>query len=444
MDARQVIDQLIQAAIDSVRPEIFMPDVLSLSENRLQIRGQHCEGYRDSLDLDLSAFEHVYLAAVGKAAAGMAEAADRILHPYITEGVAVTKHIPASHSLDARFRIIQGGHPVPTAGSLAGADAVLEMLAKAGEKDLVLFLISGGGSALMAAPFEGISPEVYQAFCSAVLGCGADITEFNTLRKHLDRVKGGRLALQAAPAVQVTVILSDVVGSPKEVIASGPTVPDPSTYRDALEILERYEQGTHFPKEIRETLLSGLSGELPETPCVDDPVFRNAYIFLAADNRSAARAAAAKAAELGLAAEVIGENYTGDAASAGRTLAEEFREMPGPGVRIHGGETTVVLKGNGLGGRNLEMALAAVRPMAEFSGCYFVTLATDGEDGPTDAAGAIVTSETLGKALRLGCVPESYLEKNDSRHFFEKAGGVIITGSTGTNVNDLTFLIRTE
>ena len=441
MDPEKFVQELIQAAVDSVRPDFFMPETLRLSGSTLRICGQSHPGYDEHFETDLDGYEHVYLAAVGKAAFGMAAAAERTLGRYISEGIILTKQLP-SESLPARYRIFQGGHPVPNAQSAAGAEAILGMLDKAGEKDLVLFLISGGGSALMAAPVDGISLDTYQSFCTAVLGCGADIAAFNTLRKHLDQVKGGRLALRAAPARQVTVILSDVVGSPKDVIASGPTVPDPSTFRDALEILDRYSAQAVFPPEIRAALQKGSRGELSETAKPDQPVFQNSFVFLAADNRTAAEAAARKARALGLPAFVDDANYTGIASEEGLRFAERFRNGETPGVMIFGGETTVLLKGSGYGGRNLEMALAAVRPMAEFSGCALVTLATDGEDGPTDAAGAFVTSQTLAKALAAGCVPEDFLERNDSWHFFEKTGGLIKTGSTGTNVNDLAFLIR--
>ena len=444
MTAETLIHELVRSAVDAVRPEFFIPKTIGVDQNMLTIRGRKAAGYSESEVISLERFEHIYVASVGKAAVGMAEAADSLLHSRITEGIVLTKHIPSDHRLGDRYRIIRGGHPVPTEGSVRGAEAILKMLDKAGSRDLVLYLISGGGSALMVSPFDGISLEMYRDLCTGILGCGADIGEFNTIRKHLDKVKGGRLALHAAPARQVTVILSDVVGSPKEVIASGPTVPDPTTYRDALEILDRYSGKAQFPPEVREILMQGVSGELPETPGPDDEIFTKSSVFLAADNKMAADAAAKRAAELNLKAEVIAENYTGEASLCGASMPALFEKMTGPGVRIFGGETTVSLKGNGLGGRNLEMALAAVRPMAAFSGCTLVTLATDGEDGPTDAAGAVVTSETLSAALERGVDPDEYLRNNDSWHFFESVGGLIKTGPTGTNVNDLTFLIRSK
>ena len=264
MEPQKLIHELIRSAVCAVQPENFIPEVLREEEGKMLLGGEA---------FDPQQYRQIFIAAVGKAAVGMTKAVDKRLHEYITEGVVVTKHIPEQTDLGDRYRIIQGGHPVPTEGSIAGAKAILEMLDRADSDDLVLFLISGGGSALMTAPQGDISLETFQAFSSAILGCGADINEFNTLRKHLDAVKGGKLALRAAPARQITIILSDVVGSPPDVIASGPTVPDPSTYRDALEILERYSERTAFPEIIRETLLSGERGELPETLKKDDPAF---------------------------------------------------------------------------------------------------------------------------------------------------------------------------
>lgn len=444
MTTETLIHELVRSAINAVRPEFFIPDAVRINENKLSVRGREAPGYNAYEVFDLDGFDHVYVASFGKAAVGMAEEADRLLHSRITEGIVLTKHIPAVYRLDGRYRIVCGGHPVPTENSIRGAEMILEMLDKAGSRDLVLFLISGGGSALMASPLGGISLEMYRDFCSGILKCGADITEFNTIRKHLDKVKGGRLALHAAPARQISIILSDVVGSPKDVIASGPTVPDPTTYRDALDVLDRYSGKVQFPEEIREILVQGARGDLPETPGPDDEIFRNSSVFLAADNKTAAKAAAKRAAELEIWAEVVPENYTGEASVRGAFMPALFGKMDRPGIRILGGETTVSLKGNGLGGRNLEMGLAAVRPMAAYPGCTMVTLATDGEDGPTDAAGAIVSSGTLSAALSMGCDPDDFLRNNDAYHFFESVGGLIKTGPSGTNVNDLTFLIRSE
>ena len=425
-----LIQNLIKAAIDAVKPENFIAANVHLSGKNLTIQDKTC---------CLTAYDHIYVMSVGKAAFGMAAALDKIIGQFVSRGIVLTKHLPLHCVLPEKYTLLQGGHPVPTEASLAGAEAILELLDSAGKKDLVIFLISGGGSALMTKPIGGLSLETLQAFSKDILSCGADIKQFNILRKHLDEVKGGRLALHAAPADQITIILSDVVGSPLDTIASGPTVPDSSTYQDALAIYEHYAKSLHFPEQVREVLVSGVNRELPETLKEAGLAGR---VFLLASNRTAAYAAAAQGRKDGLKASVLNTHLTGEASEIGALLPSFFSELEQPGLLIFGGETTVHLKGNGLGGRNLETALASVRPMAGWKGCTLVTLATDGEDGMTDAAGAIVTSETLSKAIENGCDPDEFLQNNDSYHFFEKVGGLLKPGSTGTNVNDLIFLIR--
>ncbi len=433
MEKRRVlINELINAAIASVQPEHFIPQVVKANGNNAVIGGTIC---------DFSSVARVYTVAIGKAAVGMTDALNRLIGPFISEGIVLTKHIPENTSLPLKYHVMCGGHPVPTEDSVRGAKAILDLLSRTEANDLVIFLISGGGSALMTAPINGIDLETYRRFNAQILSCGADIKEFNTLRKHLDAVKGGRLAQAAAPARQITIILSDVVGSPVDVIASGPTVPDSSTFADAAQILDKYSDRTEFQREIVSSIRLGVDGKLPETLKAEDPSFARSEIILAAENRTAAYAAAQKGPELGLHSAVLNTRVTGEASEIGTLLPSFFSEMKRPGLLVFGGETTVHLHGNGLGGRNLETALGAVRGMSEYSNCALVTLATDGEDGPTDAAGAIVTSETLANALAAGLVPEEYLGNNDSYHFFEKAGGLLKPGSTGTNVNDLTFLL---
>ena len=433
MENSALIREICRAAIDSVMPEVFIPASVQLNGNLLSIQGK---------SFDLNAFVHIYAVSVGKAAVGMASALSGILGDFITEGIILTKHLPESNNFDEHWQLLEGGHPIPDAGSVQGAKAIFRMLDKADEHDLVIFLISGGGSALMSAPIDGIDLETLRDFSNTILGCGASINEFNTLRKHLDLAKGGRLAQRAAPAEQITLVLSDVVGSPPDIIASGPTVPDSGTWRDALEILDHYAATTNFPPIIRETLEKGCAGTFPETLKANESIFRKTHYFLLAENRTAAYAAAEKGRDLGLKALVLNTKVTGEASAVGALLPSFFSEADEKSLLIFGGETTVHLHGDGLGGRNLELALAAVRPMAAYPGCTLITLATDGEDGTTDAAGAVVTADTLAKALEKGSDPDESLRNNDSYHFFETVGGLLRPGSSGTNVNDLIFLIR--
>ena len=433
MKASDLVRELITTSIDAVRPEIFIPQTVIRKGDIIEIGGETC---------DLTDFGHIYVISVGKAAVGMAEAIDRILSGFITAGIVLTKIIPPTVHLDSRWQVMRGGHPLPNEGSVHGAGEILSLLEQANANDLVLFLISGGGSALMTAPIGGLDLETMRTFSDQILRCGADIKAFNILRKHLDGAKGGRLAQAAAPARQITIILSDVVGSPVESIASGPTVPDPSSYKDALKILEQYSGENIFPETVLQVLREGAAGAIPETLKAGDPAFTKSQVIIAAENRTAAHAAAARAKGLGYDAAVLNTALTGEASEIGALLPSFFSEMRPGSVRVFGGETTVRVKGNGVGGRNQETALASVRAMAEHPGCILVTLATDGEDGTSDAAGAIVTSETLEEGISHGCLPEDYLRDNDSRNYFEKTGGLIQTGPSGTNVNDLVFLIR--
>ena len=435
MEQSFLIQKLINAAIQAADPLCFIPKTLRLNGSILEI------GRRT---YDLTQYHSIYSIAVGKAAPRMSFALNELIGERITKGIVLAKHFDLSYPLPERFEICFGGHPVPTEGSLIGTQKILSLLAETTEHDLVLFLISGGGSALMTAPREGITLSEMQAVSSALLGCGTSIQEFNTVRKHLDRVKGGGLAAAAAPSEYVTIVLSDVIGNPLESIASGPTVPDHGTFEEAVSILKRYELWESLPNSVSQVLLKGMSGEIPETLKADDPIFQKGYSLIAADNRQAARAAAETAAKMGFKAHILTTALCGEAKDVGALLPSFFSEVTlkkDSAVLIFGGETTVHLRGEGTGGRNMELALAAVRGMAKFPNCTLLSLATDGEDGPTDAAGAVVDRETLEKGLLLGLAPEAFLERNDSYHFFERVGGLLKLGPSGTNVNDLCFLI---
>ena len=432
------IQSILTSALQAVDPRVFIPNVLQREQNRLIIDGKTFE---------LKQFKHIYLAAVGKAGLSMAAAADSVLREAVTEGIILTKHIDNAYQLSEKYSIFKGGHPVPDDGSVQGANAILSMLEKTQADDLVIFLISGGGSALLTCPRPGVSLKDMQDFSAQILACGADISEFNTMRKHLDLVKGGGLALQAAPALCVSIILSDVVGSNLSTIASGPTVPDLSTFNDAIHILDKYKLRDIVPSSILKVLLDGQTGLIPETLKPDDPCCKKIINCLTADNRIAAIAAAEKGRQLGFNSVILSTMLTGEASAVGAMLPAFFSEIDQPdswikrpALMIFGGETTVHIKGKGLGGRNQELALAAVRPMSAMKNSALVTLATDGEDGPTDAAGAFVSDATLGKGLALGLKPEDFLEHNDAYHYFEALDDLLKIGPSGTNVNDLTFL----
>jgi len=397
----------------------------------------------------LAQVARVLLVAVGKASIPMSEAAAAALGEHLAGGVVVTKtgHA-AGHQLPKALRVYEAGHPTPDLNGLVAAGEVLRLLESAGPDDRVVALISGGASALLPLPMPGIVLEHLQALTGLLLRAGANINELNTVRKHLDRLKGGGMARAAAPAPLSALILSDVVGDPVDVIASGPAVPDPSTYADAWDVLERCGLVAQVPAAIRSHLQAGLAGQIPETPKPGDPLFDGVSCQLIGSNRQAALAAAQAAEGLGYHSLVLSTYLEGEAREVGKVaaaLAKELRlrhsPLPAPACLILGGETTVTVRGHGRGGRNQELALAAAIAMDGLPGVALMALATDGTDGPTDAAGAIVDGQTLAAGRRLGLNALTALASNDSYPYLEKTGALMRTGPTGTNVNDLLVIL---
>lgn len=386
--------------------------------------------------VDLDQFKHIYLLAFGKAALPMSDRLVEILAEKLTAGWVVPKHVSGDHH--PRLVIRQGSHPLPDDNSLNAGRMLLDAARSFRENDLVFCLISGGGSALVTDPYPDISLADMRSLTSLLLASGARIDEINILRRHLDRIKGGGLARQVAPAKLISLILSDVVNSPLETIASGATAPDPSTLADAREVLEKYNLAGKLPAAIAAHFEKGI-----ETPKLGDPIFGRVDNILVGSNELAAAAAANQARKYGFKTIDLGNDWQGEAREVAKTLMQRLFETEyEPLCMIAGGETTVTIRGSGLGGRNQELALAAVPLLENQHDLLLVTLATDGEDGPTDAAGAVVSAETSQRARELGLDPLVYLEKNDSYHFFESLGDLLKPGSTGTNVNDLTFLFR--
>ncbi len=362
----------------------------------------------------------------------------------LSSALAISKH--ASQSSRSLFAVIEGGHPIPNEDSLRAGKAALEFVSSLNENDTLVCLISGGGSALMTAPHEGISLEDMQTLTTLLLSCGARIDEINTLRRRLDRVKGGGLA-RATKAKIISLILSDVIGNPLEAIASGPTVPDPTTRADALKIIEKYfSDQTTESRRHRETLISVtrcLRGS--KQPEINDYDYLRAQNIIVGDNELAAQAALEQAKREGFDSEVLTSELQGEAREVGKELAKRLRDeiskRPRSFCLIAGGETTVTIRGDGKGGRNQELALAAVDELRDVENIMLISLATDGEDGPTDAAGAVVTGKSARRAERLGLRAADHLSRNDAYPFFDALGDLIRTGPTGTNVNDLVFLI---
>lgn len=400
---------------------------------------QRC--YRDG------GYRELLLIGFGKAAPAMARALSEELGDLVGAGIILTKYGHATAPLPARIRVFEAGHPVPDRNGLQATQEILRAVEAADAATMIVMLISGGGSALLVAPVEGISLEDKQQVTSQLLRAGADIFELNTVRKHLSAIKGGRLAEAAYPAKIVSLILSDVVGDRLDVIASGPTAADPSSYAGALAVLERYRLIDRVPAAVIDLLQRGDRGELTETPKTGSQFLRNVENLVIGGNRQALEAAAGKARALGYRVELLADDLTGEAREVGRELARRALTAAGdkaPGARLcllTGGETTVTVRGRGRGGRNMELALAFALEIEGHPGITLLSAGTDGTDGPTDAAGAIVDGTTVTRAREMGLDPRAYLDDNDSYGFFSRVGGLLVTGPTGTNVMDLQIIV---
>ena len=392
----------------------------------------------------------VVLLAVGKAAPAMAAAAADVLGSRLESGLVVTN---AGGLARKPLRVLEAGHPLPDARGLRAALEVERLLQGLGEGDLLLLLLSGGASALLPAPAEGLSLRDKARTTALLLGAGATIHELNVVRKHLSRFKGGGLARLAAPARVRALVLSDVVGDDLSTIASGPVSPDPSRFEDAIAALADRGVLGRVPAAVSHRLRDGARGRVPETPKPGEPLFRRVRAEVVGSNRLSLEAAAREARRLGFRPLVLTSRLEGEAREVARALVAVLRECVASGrpasppvCLLAGGETTVTVRGHGQGGRNQEMAVAAVPPLAAFPvDALFASLATDGVDGKSDAAGGVVDRHTARKARALGLAPPAeFLARSDSRNFLGPAGGLILTGPTGTNVMDLTVLLASK
>ncbi|MBL0914130.1 MAG: glycerate kinase [Sphingopyxis sp.] len=397
-------------------------------------------------DLD-PGIDRVFVVGAGKAAVAMAAAVERKYGARIAKGLVVTKygHGGALTHIDCW----EAAHPVPDAAGVRAAHAIGEICLGAGEKDLVICLISGGASALLPSPVSGLRLEQKQETTRLLLACGANIHELNCVRKHLSSVKGGQLAHLCSPARLHTYILSDVIGDPLDVIGSGPTVPDETSFADAWAVIYKYSLETKIPSAVRHHLEEGVNHRVPETPKPGDPIFDRVTNTLIGSNRISIDAAANQAKELGYTPFVLSTSLDGEArevakvfAAMAREVRESHRPAAPPLAILAGGETTVTLtQHHGLGGRNQEMALAAALGIQGLEGVTFLAAGTDGTDGPTNAAGALADGQTLTRAKALDLIAEEFLVRNDSHQFFEQLNDLIVTGPTGTNVMDVYLLL---
>jgi hydroxypyruvate reductase len=430
-------ETIFRVGVDAVKGDNAIRRHCSLEAGRLLVDGRV---------FPLGDYRRILVIGAGKAGAAMAGAIEELLGPRITHGIVNVKH---GHLADLkRVQLIEAAHPVPDEDGRTGAEAIFRLASEAERDDLILCLISGGASALLPLPVQGVSLKEKQATTEILLSCGATIHEINTVRKHISLVKGGGLARAAYPATLVTLILSDVVGDDLDVIGSGPTVPDSSRFFTCEEIFDKYDIRAMIPLSVRTHIHKGVRGEIADTPKPGDPVFAGTYPVIVANNRECIFAAEKKAKEIGYDTLLLSTMLEGEASEVARmhsAVAKEIHLSGNPIERpaciLSGGETTVTIQGKGLGGRNQELALSAALGMAGLEKTVLLSAGTDGTDGPTDAAGAMVDGQTVERAWKSGLNPHTFLANNDAYHFFQALGDLVKTGPTGTNVMDVQIVL---
>lgn len=436
MNTRDKAEAIFKAAVRSVLPSVLIPEKVMIENDNLVVSGNV---------FNLKDLNNIYIIGAGKATALMTAEIEKTFGNRITGGHIVVKY---GHSCPLKYiEVTEAGHPVPDDNGFKATRKILEIASQATEDDLVLCLISGGGSALLADHPEGASPSDMMKLNELLVNCGASISEINAVRKHLSKVKGGQLARAVYPATLISIILSDVPGDKLEVIASGPTSPDTTTYSQAIEVLKNYNIESSMPGNLLNYLVEGKSGIHPETPGPGDKIFSSTTNILIGTNRSALEAARMKALEYNFNAVIVDDKLQGDTASVAEYLVETALRLRADENAVKsvcllfGGETTIRMTGAGKGGRNQHLALLCSVLLKDHPGITILAGGTDGNDGPTDAAGAVVDSKTCEMAFTKNLIPEEYIDSFASYDFFKKAGGHIITGPTMTNVMDVIVVI---
>ena len=428
-DAREIF----AAGVKSADPFAAVTRSVQLRNDRLRVGKQ---------SYDLSAIRNIFIAGCGKAAARMALALQNLLGERMCGGIIVVKYgypLPLE-----KIEVIEAGHPIPDKAGQRGARQVMDLARRCSHEDLLFFLVSGGGSALLPCPSRGLSLEDKQRTTEALLKSGATIEEVNAVRKHISQIKGGRLAQLAAPARLISLVLSDVIDDSLEAIASGPTAPDRSTYADCVKIIQRYDLGGRIPATVVDILERGVKGRVAETLKPSNSIFRNVQNLIVGNNRLALAAARQHAAALGYHTWVLSDSMEGESRTVARSYCALVKEIvrtnkpvERPACVLSGGETTVTVRGDGLGGRNQEFALAAAIESDGLDGVVVLSGGTDGTDGPTEAAGGIIDGSTLTRGRAKNLDPQTFLARNDSYHFLRATDDLLITGPTFTNVMDL-------
>ena len=431
---RPLLTKMVKAALDSVHAGQAV---------RRSVRRDGDELLIGRRRYDLRHYERVVVVGAGKAAAGMARAIESILGRRVDGGMVIVKY--GHGAATKRIAVAEAGHPLPDRAGLAAARRIIALVGGLTARDLLVVLLSGGASSLMPAPVSGLTLRDKQHVSDLLLRCGAGITDINTVRKHLSDLKGGRLAALSEATI-VTLVLSDVMGDDVSVIGSGPTAPDPTTYRDAIRCLRRHGLWSMIPQSVRTHLTRGVEGRLADTPKPGTRRVRRVQHEIIGNNTMALKALTATARSAGWRTLVL-PPYTTEAREAGaqmgalaRNIVLRQRPLRRPCCIIAGGETIVTVTGNGTGGRAQEFAVAAAKAVAGLPRVYVAAIATDGTDGPTDAAGALVSGATWKRAERMGMDLGKALTRNDTYRVLKRLNGHIMTGPTGTNVNDLYLL----
>lgn len=433
--AREALLEIFQAGIEAVAPDSAILNHIKLDTDSIKIGDKIFNIPKQG----------IHVIGGGKGAAPMAAALENLLGDKIQDGLIVVKY---GHELNLdKIKVEQANHPVPDEAGVKGAELCLNMAKSCKSDDLLICVLTGGASALLPSPLPPLDLEDLRKATSELLACGANIEEINIIRKHLSSLSGGRLALAANGAQVLTLIVSDVLGDDPASIASGPCSPDPSTYTDCLDIIQKYQLEDKLPTRALAILRDGQAGNIPETPKADNPVFKKVHNFIVASNGQALQAAAKKSESLGFDTRIIPQSMEGEAADYAKKLIFEAKKIQKemekdakPICLISGGETTVSLSGTGRGGRNQEMALSASIELEGSDGIYCLFAGTDGTDGPTEAAGGFADSATIGK---MGGLDEAtkFLKNHDSYEALKKGGAHLITGPTRTNVMDIAIIL---
>jgi glycerate-2-kinase len=437
-EARELAIDALNAALEAADPKVIIKSQVKVERDTLKIQ---------NFPFNLHEFRNIFVVGGGKATGYMAEALEELLGDRIKNG---TINVPYACPLykTRKIKLQHASHPMPDISGVKGASRMLDLVSQAKENDLIICLLSGGGSSLMPQPCSGVSLQDKRMVTDALLKSGATINEINTVRKHISGFKGGWLAKKAYPATLVNLILSDVVGDPLDAIASGPTVPDTSTFHGAIEILKRYNLWSKVPRSVTKVLLNGKKGLIPETPKTGDKAFTKVHNIVVGNNLTASHAAYNNFQNAGLNALLLSSCLEGQARDVGIMFASIAREIVAsgnpvlePAGLVAGGETTVTVVGKGKGGRNQEIALGAALKIGNADGVVVASISTDGIDGPTDASGAIGDGKTLLRCHELGLDPRKFLAENDSYSFFSRLGDLVFTGPTGTNVCDVSVIV---